>query len=217
MAEKRTFNERIQENLIPFIKTMLIVLSLIFIVISSAQLIWLSQRIYTYENITMDPTVREFVAADPNLEAIKWLTISEIEIYAINQRYHQAHVLLISRMWIQYLSFFIGIIMVTIGAIFVLGRISDKESEIDVESKFFGRILFRSTSPGLLLAFLGVVLLIFSFAYQREIKVQDSSVYMNSLGVSPTGLIQPYDSTMIKQDKPVLKKGAEPPPDPSGN
>ena len=185
-------------KLVPFIKTVLISLCVVFLIASSIQLYILNKKVFEFQEFGLSPKLDSlYLQSKGEIQLHLW-TVSELEVYAINQRYHQAHILLMSRIWIQYLSFFMGIILITIGSVFIFGKVSDLESSIDVENKMFGKILFRSTSPGLFMTFFGVMLIVFSFVYQRDIEVVDSSVYLNSYGLvkSSRGFnVQKFDST----------------------
>lgn len=215
----RKDSEDCRDRLVPFIKAVLIGLCIAFIVSSSIQLFMINKQIFEFEEYKINPVMERLYSQSPSEGKLRWWAVSELEVYAINQRYHQAHVLLMSRIWIQYLSFFMGIIMITIGAVFVFGKVRDLESSIDVENKWFGRLLFRSTSPGLFVTLFGVLLIIFSFAYQRNIEVVDRSVYLNSynlMGQPGEFTIAPPDSSIIHGVMPQLDTTATPPPKPTG-
>lgn len=198
-------------KLVPFIKTVLISLCVVFLIASSIQLYILNKKVFEFQEFGLSPKLDSLYLQSKGESQLHLWTVSELEVYAINQRYHQAHILLMSRIWIQYLSFFMGIILITIGSVFIFGKVSDLESSIDVENKMFGKILFRSTSPGLFMTFFGVMLIVFSFVYQRDIEVVDSSVYLNSYGLvkSSRGFnVQKFDSTLIRNGLPQLDTSA---------
>lgn len=211
-------------KLVPFIKSVLISLCVVFLVASSIQLYILNKKIFEFQEFGLSSMLDSLYLQSSSESQLHLWTVSELEVYAINQRYHQAHILLMSRIWIQYLSFFMGIILITIGSVFIFGKVSDLESSIDVENKLFGRILFRSTSPGLFMTLFGVMLIVFSFAYQRDIEVVDSSVYLNSYGLRGINRginrgfnIESPDSILTQSEIPQIDSSASERPGETGN
>lgn len=207
-------------KLVPFIKSVLISLCVVFLVASSIQLYILNKKIFESQEFGLSSMLDSLYLQSSSESQLHLWTVSELEVYAINQRYHQAHILLMSRIWIQYLSFFMGIILITIGSVFIFGKVSDLESSIDVENKLFGRILFRSTSPGLFMTLFGVMLIVFSFAYQRDIEVVDSSVYLNSYGLRGINRgfnIESPDSILTQSEIPQIDSSASERPGETGN
>jgi hypothetical protein len=75
--------------------------------------------------------------------------------------------LLISRLWLSYLSFVTGMILALVGAAFILGQL--EFTEAGVTTKIAGSELsLQSTSPGLILAGLGVAMMMVTTVTLRD-------------------------------------------------
>lgn len=86
-----------------------------------------------------------------------------------------------SRSWdfaiIKTASLFMSLLIILIGSLYVL-RIAESQSSLSVESRDF-RSVFSTSSPGLVLALFGVILVIFSLNYKSEVAYKSS----NGVGV----------------------------------
>ncbi len=192
-----------QRGLLPFIKGCLLLFTLFFVGASTFQLFDLNNKIYYHDKNNISETFQLMIKGEQvdRLKAAQRATLTELESQAITRRYHQANVLMMSKIWIQYLSFITGMILAIIGAIFILGKFSELESAFDADLKTVGKVAFRSTSPGLIMAFFGTILIIFSLSVERPIAVTDDALYIGwdnkALSGSRSG-IQPYDSIFSK-------------------
>src|SRR5690349_8255408 len=57
-----------------------------------------------------------------------------LEADAMDKRYRQASALLMSRIWTRHLAFLTGMVLAFIGAIFILGKLSEAQSDFSVGS-----------------------------------------------------------------------------------
>src|SRR5262249_28618547 len=80
-----------------------------------------------------------------------------LEADALDRRYHQASALLMSRIWAKHLAFMTGMIMALIGAIFILGKLSESPTSVSGEAAQW-KLAITSASPGIMLAFFGTAL-----------------------------------------------------------
>jgi hypothetical protein len=117
-----------------------------------------------------------------------------LEADALDRRYHQASALLMSRIWAKHLAFMTGMIMAFMGAIFILGKMSESPSEVKGYSSGWN-VSITSASPGILLAFFGTVLVALSIAIQGSVDVRDVPVYLRSVTVQ----VAPKSSAGIDQ------------------
>jgi hypothetical protein len=108
-----------------------------------------------------------------------------LEAGALDRRYHQANVLLMSRVWARYLGFVTGMILALVGAVFILGKLREESSEISAQG-VGGGLSMRSTSPGLVLATLGVALMAMTIVTHFEITTTDSPIYLRPIDPKPT-------------------------------
>jgi len=132
-----------------------------------------------------------------------------LETYAINRRYHQVNMLLMSRIWIQYLGFLAGLVMALVGCTFILGKIKTEATNFSAETSAMGKFTLISTSPGLILALFGTLVILFTLKFNPQITVNDDSIYLDKKidlrqagsGASPDPLMEQamgsIDSTSI--------------------
>jgi hypothetical protein len=110
-------------------------------------------------------------------DAARFNALAILEANAVERRYHQANVLLMSRVWARYLGFVTGMILALVGAAFILGKLREEMTSIGVSRAGTSGTL-QSSSPGLVLAVLGVVLMAITIVTNQEISTTDSSIYM---------------------------------------
>ena len=108
-----------------------------------------------------------------------------LEADALDRRYHQASALLMSRIWAKHLAFMTGMIMAFLGAIFILGKLSESSSQVEGGNSQW-KISITSASPGILLAFFGTALVALSIIIQGNIDVKDVPVYLRAVTRSDT-------------------------------
>ena len=109
---------------------------------------------------------------------VQWKTLALLEKNVLERRYHQANILLMARTWTQYLGFLTGMILALVGAAFILGKLREESSDFQARNAE-AEISFKSTSPGLILAFLGTILMLATIFSHKEIVVNDAPIYTN--------------------------------------
>ncbi len=163
---------------------MLVGLSVFFFIASFFQLYYLHTRINTGPKLELKNNIEPFlgtVAKDEQkyqLEVLQWKMLAMLEEHTLKQRYHQANVLLMARIWTKYLCFVTGMILCFVGASFILGRIEEPETILDGKNQMVNFSL-KTSSPGLVLATLGTVLMMTSVLVHNEIKVTDGTAYLH--------------------------------------
>jgi hypothetical protein len=68
-------------------------------------------------------------------------------------------------------------ILCLVGASFILARIQEPVTKLDADSKV-AKFTIASTSPGLILAMLGIFLIVMSILTHHQITVEDRPVYI---------------------------------------
>ena len=171
-----------QERLLPLMSGMLLLLTIFFIVATFVQALEMQQRIADASK-EIDPsiasTLRQEASLDPagELEYARWQTMARLEGHAIHRRYQQASLVLMSRVWIIYLGFVTGMILSLVGAAFILGKIREPTSQFGADSAFW-KLSISSTSPGLILAVMGTVLMVTTMVIRAEVDVKDAALYI---------------------------------------
>ena len=126
-----------------------------------------------------------------------------LEADALEKRYRQASALLMSRIWTRRLAFSTGMVLALIGAVFIIGKLSETPSKLGFEGTG-AKASIDSASPGLNLAFMGVVLMAIALVVQLKIEVQDKAIYFLS-SPSPKG-----------ESATLPTNASDPDPDPTG-
>ena len=173
---------RWQKRLLPFMVTVLSLVTLFFFTASAFQLYYLHQRIEQSPALDLTQALQTLEANSPNasekdkLQIARWKTLATLEGNALQRRYHQANVLLMSRIWTGYLGFVTGMILALVGATFILGKLRESESKVDAGSEVW-KFSMTTASPGLVLALLGTILMITTMIGRYEIQVKDGQLY----------------------------------------
>jgi hypothetical protein len=178
------------QRLLPLMSRMLVGLTVFFFLVTAAQLLYLHWEI-------SQPPAGDFAASTSMLERVQQAsgealslpaaaiaTQTALERNAIERRYHQANVSLMSRVWTRYLGFATGMVLAMVGAVFILGRLQTAVSDVSA-SAAGSEISLKSESPGLILAGLGVLLMIVTILTHNEIDVKDSAIYAAGWSIQP--------------------------------
>ena len=168
---------------------MVVLLAAFFLIASVIQLYQLQARIYASPpfNLRGENLPDRVLQVDPGqaLNLLKWQSLISLESHAVARRYHQANALLVARVWTQYLGFLTGMILAFVGATFILGKLSEKPTEISGGGEGW-RVAIDTSSPGLVLVLLGTVLMMTTILVRREVKVADEPLYtVSELGGVP--------------------------------
>lgn len=159
------------------------ILIVLFLLLSAWQINYLQKRIEQAPDLEK-PTI---FASSGKAEQNAYI----LEYFMIQRRYHQANVVLMSRIWVVYLSFIAGIILAIVGAGFILAKIRETPTNISASSEAL-KISIISSSPGIIMVFLGVVLIIITVMTKQEIDVVDANIYL-----------QERDGKVIPYQRPV--------------
>ncbi len=180
-----------QRALLPFMMWMIILLAAFFFVASIVQLYGLEKRIGAAPSLDLGPLFddRQVSAVQTGgpgaVEMARWRILTALERGAVERRYHQANVLLMSRVWIQYLGFVTGMILALVGAVFILGRLSETASQLKGSGAGW-TVELSTASPGLALAVLGTALMLITLLIRHEIRVNDAQVYTATMAPAAT-------------------------------
>ncbi|MGB3479300.1 MAG: hypothetical protein WBB67_09080 [bacterium] len=188
-----------QKKLLPYMLGILIGLAIFFFIASLAQIFYLHSRIEDSPTVDLKPVFSSleiempeipeggdkenipeiflpFVTPEEKLDQVIWQTLATLEVHAINQRYHQANVFLMSRVWTKYLGFVTGMMLALVGAAFILGKLRETESKLDATSSLW-KFSFTTASPGLMLSLLGTILMITTIFSYHKIETKDQPLY----------------------------------------
>ncbi|MDQ6634973.1 MAG: hypothetical protein M3Z10_09485 [Gemmatimonadota bacterium] len=112
-------------------------------------------------------------------QCLQWKVAVLLEQQTINRRYHQANVAMLVRVSVKYLGFLTGMLMSLMGAVFVLGRLTEATSKLAAAGPF-GKFTIATVSPGLILALLGTILMISTVMVNPPTETTDGNIYLRS-------------------------------------
>ena len=174
-----------QKRLLPFLTGSIVILALIFFVFSFLQIKQINSRIETNPDVNLDSVFEKYEKNADNHNItytesyMRWKTLIYIEKFAIDNRYHQANALLMSRILLIYLGFLTGMVLCFVGGTFILGKLSEKGTNLSADTSLW-KVTLTSSSPGIILAIIGVLLMITTILSKSDITVKDTSLYVPS-------------------------------------
>lgn len=187
-----------QDKLLPLMRGMLISLTAFFIVATLYQAYNIQQRI-----VELGREEYRLPSDATGTDADAWRARVGLEAYAIRHRYQHSSLILMSRAWIIYLGFVTGMILAMVGATFILGKIQESESQLTAKGGA-GEFSFKSASPGLMMAVLGVALMICTMLIRADVTVTDTPLYfLPEVRVSGRAATPTAPGEISGQGKPV--------------
>jgi uncharacterized membrane protein len=175
---------RWQRKLLPYMSRFLVVLAIGFFAISLVGVYEMRNFVKSESTQAIRVKMEELLKgkdAAANVDAVQHGLLL-LEADALDKRYRQASALLMSRIWTRQLAFITGMVLAFIGAVFIIGKLSESASDVTVGASEW-KAGISSTSPGLILAFLGTVLMGIALVVQPGIEVQDRPVYFMTMGI----------------------------------
>jgi hypothetical protein len=199
-----------QRKLLPFMSRFLVVLAIIFFAISLTDMYQMRNFIQAESGQPIRDRVQSLLQTKESDPQVSLDVVQQglllLEADALDKRYRQASALLMSRIWTRQLAFITGMVMAFIGAVFIIGKLSERSSDVHFGASQW-KAGISSTSPGLILAFLGTLLIGIALVVQPSIEVQDRPVYFMTMGI-----VKNPDNSGAQIAAP-----AKPDPDPFGS
>jgi hypothetical protein len=191
-------DSRWQRRLLPFLVGTLGILTVLFCAAIAWETRYIQNRMETPLQLDLRPAVSQEFHANANFL---------LEANLIERRYRAAAAAALSRIYLMFLGFGTGMVMALVGATFILGKISEPETSIDGAGSSFKASL-HSGSPGVILAFLGTVLMLCTIFSKTEINLSDRAIYMGA--GSEQGAQQQPDAQPATQEKPKKTEPGRP-------
>lgn len=178
-AEKQ--REAWQQKLLPLMGAFVVVAALFFGVMSAFELRDLYSRI-EHQPFDLQATFTEFEKsarreAMDDSSYIRFKVLALLEADALQRRYHQANATMLGRVWTRQLGFITGMLLALVGAAFILGRLREDVTRISAEGKGLKGAL-ESSSPGIILATLGTLLIIMTIWIPFGVETRDVNTYL---------------------------------------
>jgi len=162
-----------QNKIFPFAVIFIIVLLIVFSLF----------YIYQIANIEAYSTTSVYDARILDSYFEKGSSIAEnkqftLELISLLNRHRSASLVVKSRILIIGLTFLTGVIMSFLGSIFILGKFSNNTT---ANGEFqAAKIAFTSSSPGIVLSLLGVILISICILSKASFVVEDNPSYINT-------------------------------------
>ena len=174
--------------------TVLVILTAFFILIGFLQFQLLKEVLQSGPSLKIESflgqtEIKDDMTPKDRLESTQWNHLVMLELHLLQQRYHQAKLYIISRIWMRFLGFIIGMTLALIGAAFILGKLKETGTSIDVESANV-KLTLLSTSPGIVLSLLGSILMIIAMLSSANIYTEDNATYTAKWSVPVTKIIE---------------------------
>ena len=198
VSDRATWNW--QRRLLPFMASMLVVLGIFATLANFYQTHVMQQYIEALHEVDLAPAWERVTFDNTSTLAervawAQWRTLALLESQALRSRYHQTSVILMGRVYLIFIGFTTGVVMVLIGAAFILGKLQETVSAIDTGAGAW-RLAVQSSSPGLILAALGTVLILGTIWARSEVESWDRAVYITA---SPTDVFAPQAASKSAQ------------------
>jgi hypothetical protein len=156
--------------------------------------------IYIYEanHIRKSLIDKSNYSTDSILQGLDSLSYSDklykLEMISLLNRHYHANLIIRSRILTVNLSFLTGMVLTFMGGFFVFGKFSEKPTTFSTQG--VATVSISSSSPGIIIACLGIALIMSSIFSKSSVMIEDRPVYLlNS--------VEPVKSTnIILKDHP---------------
>ena len=170
-----------QGKLLPWFILMPTALIGIFIFLATRQMTHFNEVLHVSPDSTLMTTLMpnsNQLAQDKDY--LRWVTLAKLEQESYYRRYNQGSLLLMSRIYTQYLGFFTGMILAIVGSVFIIGKIREKPTTAEISTGTNLKMALASSSPGIIFGLLGTFLMLSTILTHNEVTVEDSPLYLNA-------------------------------------
>jgi hypothetical protein len=186
-----------QQRLLPLMSAMVLLAALFFAFMSVGEIRRLYERL---EHPPMDMDGRLAVleqTAGPevtgSIDYLRMKMLGMLEAEAISRRYDAATATMLARVWTRQLGFITGMLLALVGAAFILGRLNDPLTRLEAGGSGLKGAL-ETSSPGIVLAVLGSVLMGITIWIPFEVETRDLNIYLT--GAAPVASTLPRVSVL---------------------
>ena len=207
---------RWQVRLLPFMVGAISLLAIFFFVSSLIQIEKLHRSVALEDQTEVSTVLANLdadaakISPDARIELLKWKARATLEADVVKRRYQQVRSTLQLRAWTRHMGFMTGMIMAFVGAIFIMSKLKEQETNLTGEYQAVKWGLATS-SPGIVLATLGTALMFVTIVVDYTFDTRDVAVYLESsvpgeaiLG-RPTQLADPGSDAADKKLFPPLE------------
>jgi len=178
-----------QSRLLPFVVTVLSLLTVFACVANVLQVYQVEKHLESSHEVNIDDLLPATVSGTPTaseqLLYARWRTLAAMEANAMESRYHQANMILMTRVYIIFLGFTTGLVLAMVGATFIIAKLRETEAKVEGGAASW-KVSLTTASPGLVLALFGTVLMLATIWARTEISVKDKSLYLGESFDAPS-------------------------------
>jgi hypothetical protein len=204
---------RWQKTLLPLMAAVLIGLTVVFVGVSLLEYGRLSKVLSESHAIQIDSLLGDRPAGTVGTatDAFRSRALIGLEAHAMEHRYRQVNLVMLTRAWTRYMGFVTGMVLAMVGAVFILGKLQESVSKFEAGQGEHGRVAFESASPGLFLAFFGTILMALAIWLTVDVTSRDAAVYVTPLMTIPSPPATARGDSaagdaFILQSKPLIPK-----------
>jgi hypothetical protein len=166
-----------QKGMLPLMVRLVLALTVFFFAVSLIQLTYLHWTIKEVPALDLSPALANFqnnppTTFDQRIKLAELQMLAALDAGTMEHRYHQVTAALMARVWKGYMGFVTGMIMAMVGALFILGKMQDTTVSLSPDGD--GAVSIKSTSPGLIMGALGVLLMATTIVVNHRIDVVDA-------------------------------------------
>jgi hypothetical protein len=180
-----------QRRMLPFMTWFIVAMATAFFLFSALHLYSVTMFIQTEHGQDIRTLIETELGkpstAAPTLgsEDTMRRSILLLEGDALDKRYHLASAMLVSRIWSRQLAFITGMVMAFVGAVFILGKLSEGVSQVSGGVADW-KVAITSASPGIILGFFATVLLVATlYVPATPLGVTDGPAYLPAMRPTP--------------------------------
>lgn len=181
---------RWQQRMLPYVLGGVALLALFFFVSSFIQLGRLNEAVAFIPDTQLEATLKSIDARTAMLpapeatELLRWKTMVLLEADVVRHRYAQVNATLMMRAWTRHTGFVTGMILTFLGALFILTKLSEAQTQLGGEAVGVKATLATS-SPGIVLAVLGTALMLVTLTADFRYGTSDVPVYLLPVAAAP--------------------------------
>jgi hypothetical protein len=117
-----------------------------------------------------------------------------LEQESIARRYDLADLTFTTRLWTRLIGFLTGMILAMVGAAFILGKLETEQSDLAAQAQGLS-FTIKSTSPGIIMAVLGTVLMSITIVISANVVTHDGAIYFTGSSGEAAPEFQAIEST----------------------
>lgn len=193
-------------KMLPFITSIILSLTIFFFSATIYQLFDLQRQIADSPRLQIEQDYQNSTLVDQTNK--HWNNLVNLETHVLQQRYHQANVLLMARIWVRYMGFITGMMLAIIGAIFILGKLREPKSELSFKGNVQAQLVTQS--PGIVLVVLGSIIMLTTIVNHPQISVVDTPTYIpQTFSVPVSSKNEPQDLNLDESNADELFEEVE--------